>query len=1111
MMTDGETRILNSLHDKLLMSWEGGGAVKPLFFYAMDPSYLSEEAYHIIGEHAEEIAQWTARRDSAQLKYKALALILYHIRRFFEEGNGGDYWDCLPVQGARTSSFGLLLGVGNGGEIMNSYDAVLFNDTLLKELGTHDEQIGREAYDFHTWFSYHCPFLSEKSLSQRLSHNNTLIFSDALRPFIECPWDELLTSESHADEICREAAKQFIEENRESADEHKEDGSLDLLGFDTSYIHALLKYVPVDFLLGLKSLIADQNDTTYKEEAVARWPWLAPLWGKGEREYAYWTLRESHEEQCCYLSVRKTKVAGATQQIGLYQIQENEMWGAVTPGMKEKDSLKPAGTVFCRIRRKDCRILDNGETRPLPGAIYILLPANTPVSLRRKDGEEVLHRKQKLNLFRAKGDEEKLNGYDIIKLDLTPLFHAGEEEKEMHLQLQIGTEAKAHEYTFRRSATLQMEDDCLAEVVCRDCPDCAIIQGTSLSLSALINAEGLEIPRGLSIGAEHLRLNDKALVGAPLTLKNRFGYCLRIMFLPHDWQSYAVYGEVNDVMCNGQQAYNIPLPSGEILRLVGDLRHPQACWDRRNTGTISRFAELQCLHLLQFFPQEARPVPFVRILIEGVVAACFPLKETRTPAEYLLSDLNGYLYPGCRLEIAYNTPDGRMHYLFSGLFEPEDMDYLYSRHNILHTECLRPTSRLEIKSFQFAEEAEQAYCLRIAGQWHTAPQGIPVWIEAEVDSQGFRHQASGWLPNGFPHAEALQDIRPEQTDRLERLLHPVRFSKEEDFLLQTENPQADVFITMEHESGRRETISSATDLEWVMDREAYIASLTDAMQILELPQGWYRMSFSNGKQPVFSFYGQQWQTPTLQEGASQEWTEVGTFLLHHDAVSTTDMLKDIAFPEQAARNGVYAEPLPLHGIFRVAGLQMPIYAVRYACGKYYLRDEQAQETAETQSILDVPRNKIWAAHLIPAHDGHVEIRPNADVSSLAIALSEQLPPTPRPRYSFGLFETQQARLLLDCFPKTAANAAVKGILRTWHRQRSVIPARLLLFFAIAYAYQQLGENRRKRLKNNLCNTPSLSAYFSFLVGSENRYLQQYPEVHEKLRCFTAWFYDWFNF
>lgn len=305
-MTDEETQILNATHDKLLQEWKNGAPVKPLFFYALDNNYFSENAYQIIHNRLKEIAVWRPKDDANKIKFKALALILYHIRVFFESGNGNNIWDCLKKKGvldARNSVFGNILGLGSNDsetektkkqnkkselikEIVSPYEDFLFNDTILKELGTHDKQKGEKSEEYRDWMRYHCPFLQKNSQSRRLKRNEIVMNDPTMQDFLSMDWADVIEyGDMQLAEMISAVAQNFVKQNER--DDAPYPDSISCLGLPPElaepYIHALFRNVPVEYILSLKSLESNNTDNAYSA-CIERWPWLKSLWGAVSRD-----------------------------------------------------------------------------------------------------------------------------------------------------------------------------------------------------------------------------------------------------------------------------------------------------------------------------------------------------------------------------------------------------------------------------------------------------------------------------------------------------------------------------------------------------------------------------------------------------------------------------------------------------------------------------------------------------------------------------------------------------------------------------------------------------------------------------------------------------------
>lgn len=267
-MKDDEKLI--KAHKILLNEWESGKPVKPLYVYALDPYYLSDDVCKIIEENKEDIAEWVRQR--VNIDNKTLPIVLYVVRKFFERGRGDNYWACA--------------GLGNISSIIEVCGNQLLDDTLLKDMGIHNEQLKRNDNDYYDWFLYNCPFLSTEEAGEtasRLRNNRKVKVDPIIQEFLSnLDWTELC--DLHDNHPCQlqqrfsDVAEEFIEEN--VANDAQYPDSLDRLGFEKAYIHALLKYAPLEYLLSLKALITGGNKDGDEYRACVRiWPWLERLWG----------------------------------------------------------------------------------------------------------------------------------------------------------------------------------------------------------------------------------------------------------------------------------------------------------------------------------------------------------------------------------------------------------------------------------------------------------------------------------------------------------------------------------------------------------------------------------------------------------------------------------------------------------------------------------------------------------------------------------------------------------------------------------------------------------------------------------------------------------------
>ncbi|MCQ2366072.1 MAG: hypothetical protein MJ056_02750 [Akkermansia sp.] len=298
-MTDYEKLI--DAHKKLLNEWKSGKPVKPLYVYALDPNYLSDDVCKIIKDNIGKIAAWTAKDNSCVIASIALALILYQTRIFFEKGDGRNYWSCLDIgqnRDSRQSPFGWALGVDSGCDknkafIVKDYIGYIQADERLRELGIHDDQQLNEnedeeieAYDYFVWFLFNCPFLSteEAGVAAGRLENNKKVKTDPIIQYFLSNLNWAKLCDLHDNHPCQlqqmfsAVAEEFIEEN--VANDAQYPDSLDRLGSEKAYIHALLKYAPLEYLLSLKALITGGGKDSDEYRACVRiWPWLERLWG----------------------------------------------------------------------------------------------------------------------------------------------------------------------------------------------------------------------------------------------------------------------------------------------------------------------------------------------------------------------------------------------------------------------------------------------------------------------------------------------------------------------------------------------------------------------------------------------------------------------------------------------------------------------------------------------------------------------------------------------------------------------------------------------------------------------------------------------------------------
>ena len=303
----------------------GDRACLPLFIYALDKDVLPDAEYKNIESNRQRIADvWSPLvereertvfwhdyyDDREDIKDVAFILLLYHVRKFFEEGNGMNYWDVLgggnpgqqalstfhAVWGATKSVFEWMLLNGDRGKIMSDYYEIIFFEPFLRDIGAHDEQ--GNSLDFRDFFRYHIPFLSGdddqggKSLRFKVNANvcdlleeydsdedNVLFCSDSSWDRLLCLSDDELRK--HAGDVAGRLIANQLDEMGDLP-ERRPDKRLRPIVTDSPYLHALLRRAPMEYFLSLKALRSSDDDEN-KKQAVGRWKWLASLWGKGKR------------------------------------------------------------------------------------------------------------------------------------------------------------------------------------------------------------------------------------------------------------------------------------------------------------------------------------------------------------------------------------------------------------------------------------------------------------------------------------------------------------------------------------------------------------------------------------------------------------------------------------------------------------------------------------------------------------------------------------------------------------------------------------------------------------------------------------------------------------
>lgn len=383
-MTGDEEKFLNKVHSDLLEEWEKGSPVKPLYVYALDPRYMPDFAFRTISDNIEEIQKWTPVRREWRIKDKALTLILYHIRVFFESSNGRDIWRCLNevgVQDAGNSVFSTVLDVERQNSILKSYYYFLFDALLLKELGAHDTQKGKKSKDYRDWMRYNCPFLQKSSQSKRLKRNEIVMNDPTMQDFLSMDWADVLEYEDmQLAEMISAVAQNFIDQNEREDAPYSD--SLSCLGLAKPYIHALLRNAPVEYILSLKALESSNMDNSYSA-CMERWPWLKSLWGvvsrdeqikvswylhKGDGNIFYPCFRinylgnvEFRQKESVKLSDKKDFTLKALSEVVAHPFDDFE----VAIALKELPIHNPfkSGCVVFRYR-KGYSIIENGSQAP---------------------------------------------------------------------------------------------------------------------------------------------------------------------------------------------------------------------------------------------------------------------------------------------------------------------------------------------------------------------------------------------------------------------------------------------------------------------------------------------------------------------------------------------------------------------------------------------------------------------------------------------------------------------------------------------------------------------------------------------------------------------------
>lgn len=309
-MNKQEIEYLSGLHRKILGRLDEDvtrlEVFRPLYLYALDKDYLPGEAITLIERNLDEILSWGNEFRCAEkwqegesigkLGCFPLVLILYHIYRFYCYSNGSDIWNAIRDGVGSASSFGLVLGcsIGLGKrkqrflcDMMKEYgEKLILNDTILKALFIHDDQMGYEAYDYGEFFRYHCPFLKAENQGQAAARLkvNERVFNciPAELSLTMVTWTEICERDDSGEWVtdCRRIARDIIEQCCGDQPQVHDNGRLHPV-CGNSYVHALLKYAPMEYFLSLKALCSDDGEGG-KATALEKWPWLEELWGQGK-------------------------------------------------------------------------------------------------------------------------------------------------------------------------------------------------------------------------------------------------------------------------------------------------------------------------------------------------------------------------------------------------------------------------------------------------------------------------------------------------------------------------------------------------------------------------------------------------------------------------------------------------------------------------------------------------------------------------------------------------------------------------------------------------------------------------------------------------------------
>lgn len=362
----------------------GDRACLPLFIYALDKDVLPDAEYEIIESNRQSIAEvWIPlvereRRtdawhdyydDREDIKQVAFILLLYHVRKFFEKGNGMNYWDVLgggnpgqralstfhAVWGATAFDFEWKLLNGDRGKIMSGYYEIIFFEPFLRDIGAHDEQ--GNSLDFMDFFRYHIPFLSGDdkqggaSLRFKVNANvcdlleedgsdedNVLFCSDS-------SWEGLLglsddELRKHAEDVAERLIANQLDEMGDLP-ERRPDKRLRPIVTDSPYLHALLRRAPMEYFLSLQALRSSDDN---KKEAVGRWKWLASLWGRGKCAVLNCILAKRGDDERIVF-----KVSGAELKFGGQKYPCGSVIAALNPDKirSRRNEMDPMPVVVC--------------------------------------------------------------------------------------------------------------------------------------------------------------------------------------------------------------------------------------------------------------------------------------------------------------------------------------------------------------------------------------------------------------------------------------------------------------------------------------------------------------------------------------------------------------------------------------------------------------------------------------------------------------------------------------------------------------------------------------------------------------------------------------------